>query len=103
MGGLRIRRTDCRYRLPFSHLKLLGAVRVNTASDGMFIVPKSLVSGLVLVLLGAWIIHSITRFAIEIIDLVPQLGLAHFLPLLADEISIWIASCLLLLLIVLSF
>ncbi|MAC58966.1 MAG: hypothetical protein CMH85_11980 [Novosphingobium sp.] len=81
---------------------MLGAVRVDTASAGIFIAPKLLVSGLVLVLLGFWIIHSITRFAIEIIALVPQLGLAHFLPLRADEISIWIASCLLLLLVVLS-
>lgn len=37
-------------------------------------VPKLLVSGLVLVLLGPWMIHSITRFAIEMIAMVPQLG-----------------------------
>lgn len=37
-------------------------------------VPKLLVSGLVLVLLGPWMIHSITRFAVEMIALVPQLG-----------------------------
>jgi len=37
-------------------------------------VPKLLVSGIVLILLGPWIIYRITQFAIEMIMLIPSLG-----------------------------
>jgi flagellar biosynthetic protein FliQ len=37
-------------------------------------VPKLFVSALVLVLLGPWMIHRITQFAIEAIALIPTLG-----------------------------
>lgn len=37
-------------------------------------VPKLIVSALVLVLLGPWMLHRVTQFAIEMIKLLPQLG-----------------------------
>ena len=37
-------------------------------------VPKLLVSGFALILLGPWMIHRITQFAIEMIALIPSLG-----------------------------
>jgi len=37
-------------------------------------VPKLLVSGIVLILLGPWIIYRITQFAIQMIMLIPSLG-----------------------------
>ncbi|MBV8975803.1 MAG: flagellar biosynthetic protein FliQ [Alphaproteobacteria bacterium] len=37
-------------------------------------VPKLLVSGIMLILLGPWIIYRITQFAIEMIMLIPGLG-----------------------------
>lgn len=37
-------------------------------------VPKLLVSGLVLMLLGSWMIHRITLFAIKMITTIPNLG-----------------------------
>jgi flagellar biosynthetic protein FliQ len=37
-------------------------------------VPKLLVSAFALILLGPWMIHRITQFAIEMIALIPSLG-----------------------------
>jgi flagellar biosynthetic protein FliQ len=37
-------------------------------------VPKLLVSGVVLVLLGPWMIHRVTQFAISLISIIPELG-----------------------------
>lgn len=37
-------------------------------------VPKLIVSALVLVLLGPWMLHRVTQFAIDMIKLLPQLG-----------------------------
>lgn len=37
-------------------------------------VPKLFVSALVLVLLGPWMVHRITQFAISMIALIPTLG-----------------------------
>ncbi|HWE45782.1 MAG TPA: flagellar biosynthetic protein FliQ [Caulobacteraceae bacterium] len=37
-------------------------------------VPKLVVACLVLIALGPWMIHSITRFAISVIQIIPSLG-----------------------------
>jgi flagellar biosynthetic protein FliQ len=37
-------------------------------------VPKLLVSASVLILLGPWMLHRITQFAVEMITLIPALG-----------------------------
>lgn len=37
-------------------------------------VPKLLVSGLVLMLLGSWMLHRVTDFAIKMITSIPNLG-----------------------------
>jgi flagellar biosynthetic protein FliQ len=37
-------------------------------------VPKLFVSALVLMLLGSWMIHRITEFAIKMITIIPSLG-----------------------------
>ena len=37
-------------------------------------IPKLLVTGLVLVLLGPWMLGRITHFAIQVISIIPDLG-----------------------------
>jgi flagellar biosynthetic protein FliQ len=37
-------------------------------------VPKLLVSGLILIALGPWMLHQITQFAISTITMIPELG-----------------------------
>jgi flagellar biosynthetic protein FliQ len=37
-------------------------------------VPKLVISALVLVLLGPWMMHRVTQFAIAMISILPQLG-----------------------------
>jgi len=37
-------------------------------------VPKLAISALVLVVLGPWMLHRVTQFAIEMISILPQLG-----------------------------
>ena len=55
---------------------LISVLQVATQLQEMTLsyVPKLLVSALVLILLGPWMIHRITQFAIEMITLIPQLG-----------------------------
>ena len=37
-------------------------------------VPKLLASGAVLILLGSWMLHRLTQFAIDLISTIPNLG-----------------------------
>lgn len=37
-------------------------------------VPKLIFAGLTLVLLGSWMLHQLTGFAVEMIAMIPQLG-----------------------------
>lgn len=37
-------------------------------------VPKMLTAAVVLILLGPWMIHRLTQFAVEMIALIPSLG-----------------------------
>ena len=37
-------------------------------------VPKLLVSAIVLIALGPWMVHRITQFAVQMIAIIPQLG-----------------------------
>ena len=37
-------------------------------------VPKLVVSALVLIALGSWMMHTVTQFAIKMISILPQLG-----------------------------
>ena len=55
---------------------LISVLQVATQLQEMTLsyVPKLLVSGLVLVLLGPWMIHRVTQFAIAMITIIPELG-----------------------------
>lgn len=37
-------------------------------------VPKMLTAAIVLILLGPWMVHRLTQFAIEMISIIPSLG-----------------------------
>ena len=55
---------------------LISVLQVATQLQEMTLsyVPKLLVSALVLMLLGPWMIHRVTQFAIAMIALIPDLG-----------------------------
>jgi flagellar biosynthetic protein FliQ len=55
---------------------LISVLQVATQLQEMTLsyVPKLLVSALVLILLGPWMIQRITHFAIEMITIIPKLG-----------------------------
>lgn len=55
---------------------LISVLQVATQLQEMTLsyVPKLFVSAFVLILLGPWMVHRITRFAIEAIALIPTLG-----------------------------
>lgn len=55
---------------------LISVLQVATQLQEMTLsyVPKLLVSGVVLIFLGPWMIGRITQFALEMIALIPNLG-----------------------------
>jgi flagellar biosynthesis protein FliQ len=55
---------------------LISVLQVATQLQEMTLtyVPKLLVSALVLMLLGPWMLERITQFAIEVISIIPDLG-----------------------------
>lgn len=55
---------------------LISVLQVATQLQEMTLsyVPKLVASGLVLVLLGPWMLHRVTQFAIEVISTIPRLG-----------------------------
>jgi flagellar biosynthetic protein FliQ len=55
---------------------LVSVMQVATQLQEMTLsyVPKLLVSALVLMLFGSWMIHRITQFAVEMIAAIPSLG-----------------------------
>ncbi len=55
---------------------LISVLQVATQLQEMTLsyIPKLLAAALVLLALGPWMIHRITRFAIEMIRLIPSLG-----------------------------
>jgi len=55
---------------------IISIVQVATQLQEMTLsyVPKLVASGAVLVLLGPWMLHRLTQFAIELIATIPDLG-----------------------------
>lgn len=55
---------------------LISVLQVATQLQEMTLsyVPKLLASGAVLVLLGSWMLHRLTQFAIDLIMTIPNLG-----------------------------
>lgn len=55
---------------------LISVLQVATQLQEMTLsyVPKLLVSAIVLIALGPWMVHRITQFAIGMIAIIPQLG-----------------------------
>lgn len=55
---------------------LISVLQVATQLQEMTLsyVPKLLVSAIVLITLGPWMVHRITQFAIGMIAIIPQLG-----------------------------
>ncbi len=55
---------------------LISVLQVATQLQEMTLsyIPKLLAAALVLLALGPWMLHRITRFAIEMIRLIPSLG-----------------------------
>lgn len=55
---------------------LISILQVATQLQEMTLsyVPKLLASGAVLVLLGSWMLHRLTQFAIDLIMTIPSLG-----------------------------
>jgi flagellar biosynthetic protein FliQ len=55
---------------------LISVLQVATQLQEMTLsyVPKLLVSAIVLIMLGPWMVHRITQFAISMIAIIPQLG-----------------------------
>ena len=55
---------------------LISVLQVATQLQEMTLtyVPKLLISAIVLILLGPWMVHRITQFAIGMIGIIPQLG-----------------------------
>lgn len=55
---------------------LISVLQVATQLQEMTLsyVPKLVASGVVLVLLGPWMLHRLTQFAIELIATIPQLN-----------------------------
>jgi flagellar biosynthetic protein FliQ len=55
---------------------LISVLQVATQLQEMTLsyVPKLLVAGSVLVLMGPWMIHRVTEFAIRMISIIPDLG-----------------------------
>jgi flagellar biosynthetic protein FliQ len=55
---------------------LISIVQVATQLQEMTLsyVPKLIISALVLVLMGPWMMHRVTQFAISMIAILPQLG-----------------------------
>jgi flagellar biosynthetic protein FliQ len=55
---------------------LISVLQVATQLQEMTLsyVPKLLASALVLVLLGPWMLHRLTQFALEMIAIIPDLG-----------------------------
>ena len=55
---------------------LISVLQVATQLQEMTLsyVPKLIISGVVLILLGPWMMHRVTQFAISMIAILPQLG-----------------------------
>ena len=55
---------------------LISVLQVATQLQEMTLsyVPKLLVSAIMLIMLGPWMVHRITQFAITMIAIIPQLG-----------------------------
>lgn len=55
---------------------LISIVQVATQLQEMTLsyVPKLFASALVLMVLGPWMVHRVTRFAVAMIGLIPELG-----------------------------
>lgn len=55
---------------------LISILQVATQLQEMTLsyVPKPLVSALVLILLGPWMVHRISQFAVSMISIIPELG-----------------------------
>jgi flagellar biosynthesis protein FliQ len=55
---------------------LISVLQVATQLQEMTLsyVPKLLISAFVLIVLGPWMLHRITQFAVEMITIIPTLG-----------------------------
>ena len=55
---------------------LISVIQVATQLQEMTLsyVPKLIASGAVLILLGPWMLHNLTSFAVSIISMIPDMG-----------------------------